>query len=32
MRTVENGSVENEECGKYIVWKVSSMENEECEK
>ena len=29
---MENGSMENEECGKCGVWKMRSMENEECGK
>ena len=30
MRSVENVEYENVECGKYGVWKMRSMENEEC--
>ena len=26
---MENGSMENKECGKYGIWKIRSVENEE---
>jgi len=32
MRSMENGSVENKECGKWGVWKMRSVENAECGK